>query len=55
MREKKKSQGNYNTWEKFPWENFPGQIMLIITLRTYLFINLFRFKFLVANEFYPNF
>ena len=55
MREKKKFQGNNNTWEIFSWGNFPGQITLIITLPTYLFINLFCFEFLVVNEFLPNF
>ena len=55
MCEKKTSQENCNTWEKLKLENFPGQIMLIITFPTYLFINLFCFKFLVANEFFSNF
>ena len=55
MQEKKKFQGNYYTSEKVPWKNFPGWITLIITILTYLFINLFYFKFLVANEFFPNF
>lgn len=50
MCEKKTSQENCNTWEKLP-----GQITLIITFPTYLFINLFCFKFLVANEFFSNF
>ena len=33
-------------------ENFPGQITLFITLLIYLFINLFCFKYFVANEFF---
>ena len=38
--------------EKKNQENFPGQITLFIILPVYLFINLFCFKYLVANEFF---
>ena len=58
MCEKKKFQGNYNTYNNyntFPCENFPRQITLFIILPTYLFINLFCFKYLVANKFFQIF
>ena len=54
MREKKKIREIIILGKNFHGKIFPGQITLIITLPSYLFINLLCVKFLIANEFFRN-